>query len=119
MADVHPCQPILVPPPPPHDIPQKGIFHNKELETCSHVFLRRIAIAPPLTLPYDGPYRVISRSGRIIKILMKGKVEMVTVDRNKPAHFEREPGSGTTAQRQSTPKPKSTTPKPAAITRKP
>ena len=44
---------------------------------------------------------------------------MVTVDRVRPAHFEGEPESGTTAQRQTKPKPKSTTPKPAAITRKP
>ena len=35
--------------------PQKDIFQYKELETCSHVFLRRIVSAPPLTAPYDGP----------------------------------------------------------------
>ena len=28
---------------------QKDTFQYKELDTCSHVFLRRIAIAPPLT----------------------------------------------------------------------
>ena len=52
--------------------PQKDIFQYKELETCEHVFFQRIAIAPPLTCPYDGPYKVISRSGRVKKILMKG-----------------------------------------------
>ena len=51
---------------PPRDTPQKAMFQYKELETCMHVFLRRIAIAPPLTAPYDGPYKVISRSGRVI-----------------------------------------------------
>ena len=96
---------------PPRDTPQKDIFQYKELETCSHVFLRRIAIAPPLTAPYNEPYKFISRSGRVIKILMKGKVETVTVDRVKPSHFERELESGTTAQQQSRPKPKSTTSK--------
>ena len=50
---------------------------------------------------------------------MKGKVETVTVDRVKPAHFEREPESGNTTQRQTNPKPKSMTSKPAAISRKP
>ena len=88
---------------PPRDTPQKDIFQYKELETCSHVFLRRIAIAPPLTAPYNEPYKFISRSGRVIKILMKGKVETVTADRVKPAHFERELESGTTAQQQSRP----------------
>ena len=37
----------------------ENIFQYKEIDTCSHVFLRRIAIAPPLTAPYDGPYKVI------------------------------------------------------------
>ena len=104
---------------PPRDTPQKDVFQYKELETCSHVFLRRVAIAPPLIAPYSGPYMVISRSGRVIKILMKGKVETVTVDLVKPAHFEREPESGHTTPRQTNHKPKSTTPKPAAIARKP
>ena len=39
---------------PPRDTPQKDILQYKELETCSHVFLQRIAIAPPLTAPYNG-----------------------------------------------------------------
>ena len=42
---------------PPRDTHQKNIFQYKEIETCTHVFLRRIAIAPPLTGPYDGPVK--------------------------------------------------------------
>ena len=42
---------------PPRATNQKDAFEYKELDTCSHVFLRRIAIAPPLTAPYDGPYK--------------------------------------------------------------
>ena len=66
---------------------QKDMFQYKELNTCSHVYLRQIAIAPPLTAPYDGPYKVISRSGRIMKILIKGKVATILIDRVKPAHW--------------------------------
>ena len=80
---------------PPRDTIQKDIFQYKELKACSHVFLRGIATALPLTAPYDGPYKVISRSGRIMKILMKSKVQTVSVDRVKPAHFECEPDTGT------------------------
>ena len=58
---------------PPHDTQQTNIFQYKEIETCTHVFLRRIAIAPPLTAPYDGPYKVVARSGRVMKILMKAR----------------------------------------------
>ena len=83
----------------PRDTHQTNIFQYKEIETCTHVFLRRIAIAPPLTAPYDGPYKVVARSGKVMKILIKGKVEMVSIDRVKPAHLECEPTAGPTTQR--------------------
>ena len=76
---------------PPCDRNQKDTFQYKELDTCSHVILRRIAIAPPLTTPYDGPYKVVARSGRVFKVLIKGKVETLTADRVKPALIERTP----------------------------
>ena len=84
---------------PPRDTQQHNIFQFKEIATCTHVFLRRIAIALPLTAPYDGPYKVVARSGRVMKILVKGKVETVSLDRVKPAHMECEPTTGTTTQR--------------------
>ena len=83
---------------PPRDSEQNNIFQYKEIATCTHVFLRQIAIAPPLTAPYDGPYKVVTRSGRVMKILMKGKVETVSLDRVKPAHLECEPTTGTNTQ---------------------
>ena len=92
---------------PPRDTQQHNIFQFKEIATCTHVFLRRIAIAPPLTAPYDGPYRVVARSGRVMKILVKGKVETVSLDRVKPAHLECEPTTGTTIQRKTPNKPQS------------
>ena len=84
---------------PPRDTQQTNIFQYKEIETCTHVFLRRIAIAPPLTAPYDGPYKVVARSGRVMKILMKSRVETVSLDRVKPAHLECEPTTGPKTQR--------------------
>ena len=83
---------------PPRDSTQNNIFQFKEIDTCSHVFLRRITIAPPLTAPYDGPYKVIMRIGRVMKILVKGKVETVSLDRVKPAHLDNEPAIGTEKQ---------------------
>ena len=65
---------------PPRDTNQKDTFQYKKLDTCSLVFLRRIAIAPSLTAPYDGPYKVVTRNGRIFKVLIKDKVETVTAD---------------------------------------
>ena len=94
---------------PPRDTQQHNIFQFKEIATCTHVFLRRIAIAPPLTAPYDGPYKVVARSGRVMKILVKGKVETVSLDRVKPAHLECEPTTGTTIQRKTPSKPRRST----------
>ena len=53
----------------------------------------------PLTAPYDGPYKVVARSGRVIKILMKCKVETVSLYRVKPAHLECEPTTDPKTQR--------------------
>ena len=72
------------------DTIQNNTFQYKKLDTCSHVFLH-IAIAPPLTAPYNGPYKVVARSGRVFKVLIKGKVKTVTADLVKPAHIERTP----------------------------
>ena len=94
---------------PPRDTQQHNIFQFKEIATCTHVFLRRIAIAPPLTAPYDGPYKVVARSGRVMKILVKGKVETVSLDRVQPAHLECEPTTGTTIQRKTPSKPRRST----------
>ena len=92
---------------PPRDTQQHNIFQFKEIATCTHVFLRRIAIAPPLTAPYNGPCKVVARSGRVMKILVKGKVETVSLDRVKPAHLECEPTTGMTIQRKTPNKPQS------------
>ena len=51
-----------------------------------------------MTAPYAGPYKVVARSGRVIKILIKGKVETVSLDRVKHAHLECEPTTGPTTQ---------------------
>ena len=97
---------------PPRATNQKDTFQYKELDTCSHVFLRRVATAPPLTAPYDGPYKIVARSGRVFKVIIKGKVETVTADRVKPAHIERTPEDEQT--RQSTAMSKTTAIRPMA-----
>ena len=44
-----------------------------------------------------------------MKILVKGKVETVSLDRVKPAHLECEPTTGTTIQRKTPSKPRRST----------
>ena len=88
---------------PPRYTHQTNVFQYKEIETCTHIFLRRIEIAPPLT----ALYKVVARSGRVMKILMKGKVETFSLDRVKHAHLECEPMTGPTTQRTTTNKKQS------------
>ena len=93
---------------PPRDTQQHNIFQFKEIAICTHVFLRRIAIAPPLSAPYDEPYKVVARSDRVMK-KVKGKVETVSLDRVKPAHLKCEPTTGMTIQRKTPNKPQRST----------
>ncbi|XP_052863818.1 uncharacterized protein LOC128270458 [Anopheles cruzii] len=69
---------------------KQGTFVQKQLETCSHVFVRVGAIKPPLTQPYDGPYRVLSRKGKVFIVDIKGRRDPVSVDRLKAAFIDNE-----------------------------
>ena len=51
--------------------------------SCDESQLHRLW--PPL---YDDRYKVIVRSGRVMKIQAKGKVETVSLDRVKTAHLD-------------------------------
>ena len=95
------------------------MLQYKELETCSHVFLQRIAIAPPLTALYDGPYKVVARSGRVFKVMIKGKVGTVTAYPVKPVHIECKPENDSTQQHKATLKSKSSVSKPTTKTLEP
>ncbi|XP_061729197.1 uncharacterized protein LOC133534126 [Cydia pomonella] len=61
------------------------VFVHKELETCSHVFLRDDTIRGSLTPAYSGPHKVLVREDKIFKILLNNKEVTVSIDRLKPA----------------------------------
>lgn len=62
-------------------------FVFKDLDECSHVFLRVDAVKPSLHTPYTGPYPVLWRSDKTFSIRMNGKPMSVSIDRLKPAHL--------------------------------
>ncbi|KAK5644805.1 hypothetical protein RI129_006105 [Pyrocoelia pectoralis] len=61
------------------------IFVNKELAHSTHVFVRNDANHNSLQNPYEGPFRVISRTEQFFVLNLKGKSKGVSIDRLKPA----------------------------------
>ncbi|KAL1448829.1 hypothetical protein WDU94_000084 [Cyamophila willieti] len=63
---------------------EKHHFVFKDLHTADQVFELSKRC---LQMPYDGPYKVISRSSRTFVIDIHGKHTTVTIDRLKPAYI--------------------------------
>ncbi|XP_058449061.1 uncharacterized protein LOC131429023 [Malaya genurostris] len=63
-------------------------FIQKELSNCRHVFVKNGSIKPPLTQPYDGPFRVLRRKKKVFIIDICGKKSPTSVDRLKAAFIE-------------------------------
>ncbi|BHF78125.1 hypothetical protein SprV_0602123500 [Sparganum proliferum] len=66
-------------------------YLEKDLATCSHVYLRCDRVRRPLEPPYDGPFRVISRGTKNFRIQRGTRDEVVSVDRLKAAVPETPP----------------------------
>lgn len=62
-------------------------FVPTDLMNCSHVFVRIDAVRKPLQPPYEGPFRVISRTDKIFKINQNGIEKVISIDRLRPAYI--------------------------------
>nr|VZH91271.1 unnamed protein product [Spirometra erinaceieuropaei] len=60
-------------------------YLEKDLTTCSHVYLRCDRVRRSLEPPYDGPFRVISRGTKNFRIQRGTREDVVSVDRLKAA----------------------------------
>ena len=57
-----------------------------ELQTATHVLVRRDGIQPSLSAPYSGPYRVVSRTALAFRVSIPGRgTEAISISRVKPA----------------------------------
>ncbi|XP_051162403.1 uncharacterized protein K02A2.6-like [Leptopilina boulardi] len=65
---------------------ERRTFIFKDLATAESVFLRHDGPKSRLQLPYDGPFKVVSRSEKAFKINMNGREVTVSIDRLKPAY---------------------------------
>lgn len=67
-------------------------FRHKDMDTCTHVFIRSDHVKKPLEPPYRGPYKVLERISDIVfKIqLDDANSKNISVERLKPAHVAME-----------------------------
>ena len=61
---------------------------NAPLPPSKHVFIRRDGYKPPLTPPYDGPFKVVKQTDKVVTIERGSTTDTVSVDRCKPAILE-------------------------------
>lgn len=64
---------------------KRHVFIPDDLKTCKHVFVRVDTVKRPLQHPYDGPYEVLERNDKSVLLFMKGKKQLISLDRVKPA----------------------------------
>lgn len=64
------------------------IFTPKELQACTHVFVRVDRVKEGLTPPYEGPYPVVRRLRKTFVVKIKNKDTTINIDRLKPANLE-------------------------------
>ena len=71
--------------------PCRPPYQSSDLSTCTHVYIRICRTRKPLEAPYEGPFRVISRTAKHFTIEIRGKEDRIAVDRLKPAYFVHAP----------------------------
>ncbi|XP_053691783.1 uncharacterized protein LOC128740269 [Sabethes cyaneus] len=62
-----------------------SVFVHKDLETCTHVFVRIDTVKRSLQRPYEGPYKVIARGTKYVDVSIAGKQQRISIDRVKHA----------------------------------
>lgn len=97
-----------------HDT-RRQVYSQPGLSTAEYVFVRVDHVRPPLTPPYDGPYKVLERKEATFIIDMKGKRETISKERLKVAYVDI-PDSLTASPAQSTTPPTTTPPTTTAPT---
>ena len=76
--------------------PQSSKHHKKrstfyipeELKHCTHVIVRHDATKAPFAQPYDGPFKILERHDKFLKLKLNSRVDNISIDRLKPAFLE-------------------------------
>ncbi|GBO25171.1 hypothetical protein AVEN_80095-1 [Araneus ventricosus] len=64
---------------------RRKVFMHKELNNCSHVFLRQDRLTKFQVAPYSGPHLVVPRAYKHFTIQVGSRQQTVSIDRLKPA----------------------------------
>ncbi|KAL0861284.1 hypothetical protein ABMA27_008845 [Loxostege sticticalis] len=72
----------------------KTFYVPKDLATAEFVFLRQDASRRSLEPPYTGPYKVLARGEKTLRLAVQNREVTVSIDRVKPAYIARD-DSGT------------------------
>ncbi|XP_017466481.1 PREDICTED: uncharacterized protein LOC108359237 [Rhagoletis zephyria] len=75
------------------------VFVQKDINNCTHVFVRDDSVKPPLKQQYDGPFEVAKRFGKYFDVVIGNKVTRVSIDRLKAAHVAEEDSCHTPMRR--------------------
>ncbi|UYV80938.1 hypothetical protein LAZ67_19002227, partial [Cordylochernes scorpioides] len=67
-----------------------NVFIHKDLQGCSHIFIRKDRVKKPLEPAYEGPFKVLKRTVKYFTVMVKGKEDNVSLDRLKPAYLLKE-----------------------------
>ena len=80
MKRCYPSMPVLYHGSRPSHLPAS-------LQSSTHVYVRVDAVHPPLSRPYEGPYRVLQHGDKTFSVDKSGRPWRVSVDRLKPAFY--------------------------------
>ncbi|VDP39598.1 unnamed protein product [Schistosoma margrebowiei] len=69
-------------------IQHRQVALPRGFSTCSHVLIRVDSVRKPLLQPYEGPFHAISRHEKTFKADRHDRVEIVSIDRLKPAQVD-------------------------------
>lgn len=71
---------------------QPRVHIPPDLATATHVFIRRGGVQPTLASPYEGPFRVASKTASGFKVHLPGRgIEEIALARIKPALVDEDP----------------------------
>ena len=63
---------------------QRNVYVSQDINGCTHGFVRHDSIRKPLQCPY----KVIERTAKHFSVNIKGRPDLVSLDRLKPAYLD-------------------------------